>query len=151
MKRTRKALRPVSATTLLKKASVRQKRLYGINGPRVPAHEQWRYSIDETYLSALAGDPRAALWLSVFNEGERGVYIAGEPHVHTLAQVQQADRERKRREYNQVVMSFGALRGPSMEDEDGRVDPSTENAEDDIIARLDRAKLRGALDGHEGD
>ena len=117
-KRTRKAVRPVrDASKLAKGASKRQKRLYGLNGAKVPHHERWRLEIDAKYAAALAKDPVAAQWLSAYNEEvHRGMYIAGEPHLHTLEQLRELDRERKARAANEDVMAFEKYRGWSLEE-----------------------------------
>jgi len=107
--------------------------------------------IDAKYAADLAKDPAAALWLSVYHEEvHKGIYIDGEPHIHTLEQVRELDRERKARAANMDVMSWGAYRGRSLDT--GGKDPAKPAAlalltaeplsaeEDRRIAAIDRRR-----------
>ncbi len=154
------------ARQLARKASARQRCLYGLNGAKVPAHERWKYELDPKYLAALAKDPAAAQFLSVFTEElARGVYQEGEPHIHELEEFRVLDAERKARAHNLDVMSFDAYRCASMEgvaaagyDPDDwlarqtGVEPG--KVEDDLIDAIDRRRaiaLRLKVEGTEGE
>jgi hypothetical protein len=141
-----------SAAELARKASARQRRLYGLNGARVPEHEQWRLELDEKYLADLAKDPEAAQFLSVFNEEvSRGVYQRDEPHLHEREAFLASERERDGRRRNKDVMSFGAYRGPSLNDEDtvghdpdswlaDQTNARPTDTEDALIEKIDRQR-----------
>ena len=132
------------ATALARKASPRQRRKFGLNGGRVPSNEKWKLEIDGKYQAALAADPVAAQFLSIFNEEEsQAMYISGEPHLHTLDEIRAIDRERKARSSARDVLSFKAHRGPSLDV--FTVFPAAPGtSEDEAIERIDRARAVAA-------
>jgi len=134
-----------SAGELARKASPRQRRLYGLNGARVPDSEKWKLTIDAQYLKDLRKDPVAAQWLSVFNEEvSRSVYQEGEPHLHSPSQLRELHAARMARSRNKDVTSFDKYRGPSL---DGGYCTGT-NPEDAWIEKIDRERsvaMRAAM------
>ena len=130
------------------RASDRQRKLYGLKGSRTPQHERERSWLDARYMRDLDTHPEAKLWLSVYNEEvHRGVWMAGEPHIHNIEQLRELDRERKARVRDEDVMSFSKHRQVSVDQvvhpeewlagETG-VRPGDE--EDRRIAEIDRAR-----------
>lgn len=119
---------------MLTRRSQRQKRLYGLRERSFPPYLREQMEMDERYRADLAKDPKAAAWLSAFNEETlKGVRIRGECHVLSRQEYLAAHAARMRARRNRDALAFEADRGPLREASDG-------NTEGRVIEQIDSAR-----------